>query len=440
MAITVNAATATLAENANGTALTISVPSATANGDVLVLSLASGTNSGFPATITGWTTVKTDTAVASAAIGMYYRVASSEPASYTVTVNNAADRITAEMVRLTGVDTTTPLDVAAASTSSSSTTTSMATPTLTTVTAGAVLLYAVELNNATATITVPSGVTLTKTSAGTGQRSTLGSELRSTTGASTSRTWTFSTGAEHSGITAAFRPSSGTTTGSGSFAGTGSGTLAVTGTPTPAQSAAFTGSGTVTATGTPKPQQSATFSGSGTLTAQPGTVWHAAGSGTLAATVDSVDIVGAAVAFTGSGGFSAGTPASAGFTGSGTLTASGFAAIVGRGLNTNGLANDGQLTVETQAYHYCFTGPAVYDYRPLEKAYPQLLHIYIPYGTTVWQDAGGDWHNKFWPGPDELTGAQRIFPGGRCNELDDDDLAAVTASPYADLIHMEKTE
>ncbi len=133
--------TAVLASN--GTTLTIDVPSGTVAGDLLLAAVAADENPTIAAT--GWTSINQGAAPGNAArLAVFYRVATAPvPASYSFTWTGGQQAAGA-MFRYSGVDTTTPLDVAAAS--NTGTTTAPTAPTITTVTNGAriVRIYAAD--------------------------------------------------------------------------------------------------------------------------------------------------------------------------------------------------------------------------------------------------------------------------------------------------------
>ncbi|TMK55295.1 MAG: hypothetical protein E6G59_00055, partial [Actinobacteria bacterium] len=87
--------------------LTISVPATTQNGDVLVLFIESA-NVEDPSGLSGWTKVDSGDAGSSLRGSSYYHVASSEPASYTLTYPDI-QHISAFMLDYRGVDTSDPI-------------------------------------------------------------------------------------------------------------------------------------------------------------------------------------------------------------------------------------------------------------------------------------------------------------------------------------------
>jgi hypothetical protein len=202
---------ATIAETASGTSVTINVPAGTTDGDLLMLSVASGAAS-MPSSFTGWTHVLSNiNGGATCQIGQFYRIASSEPASYTLS-GFTTGRITAELVRITGADTTTPLDVTP---TSAAATGSITAGTLTTATDKALVFYTVGQDAATSSdFTVPSGVTLIENSTGTGKRLISAYEVQSAAGTTTSRTFTETAGPLNAGaFTTAIRPASSSSSG-----------------------------------------------------------------------------------------------------------------------------------------------------------------------------------------------------------------------------------
>lgn len=279
MAITVYTATATLAEVASGQSVTATVPTGTANGDVLCLVLAATT---VPATVTGWTAGPAITG-GSVGLAVFYRVAASEPASYTITGLNsaAAGRISAEMVRLTGVDTTAPVDAGATATFGTAAADSP--PVVTTTAANDAVIYAIALNAASsADVTVASGTTLITDSTGTGRRCLTAYETQASAGGTTARSFAI-TGTQINGVGATIAFKGGTaTSGAGSLALSGTGSLGLAGSSPGARSGSLTlgGTGTLAITGS-----SANTSGGRNAYVQPfasDSVWNTAiGSGAI---------------------------------------------------------------------------------------------------------------------------------------------------------------
>lgn len=150
-----NSGTSDLAGNAG---IVVNVPSGTQNGDVLYLVIQLTSSTGTIDTLTGWTVVEAQFAsvgIASAKMMAWRRVASGEPASYTITWGAAGNtgRAAAIMVALTGVNNGTPQQDKANSTGSGSAS-SVAIPSVTPSTATMILGFA----GAYTATTAPSGI------------------------------------------------------------------------------------------------------------------------------------------------------------------------------------------------------------------------------------------------------------------------------------------
>lgn len=207
MAIVV--AASVLAETASATSLACNVPTGTTSGDLLVAVMTQGVTGPVPDQ-TGWTLVA-KASQGTTPTGMWYRWGTaSEPASYTFTAS-ALGRITVSLHRLAGVDATTPLDVAAVTAVSGATLT-LTIPSITTVTADALVLYDASVQTTAATVTPPASVTtITNTNGVDGRRQLVGSELYAAAGATGARAFTISSSLPVAGIGAAFRPATETT-------------------------------------------------------------------------------------------------------------------------------------------------------------------------------------------------------------------------------------
>ena len=208
--VVVDMTNATLAENASATALTVNVPIGVSANDLLLLAVTVGGGTA-PASLSGWTTIATQTAGANAAGGLYYRIATAtEPASYTLTgLTAAVQKVSASITRLSNVDPVSPLDTTAATNSPGSG--SVTPPTVTVVKPGTAIVYMPIIDSASSSDwTMPSGVTRIIDSAGTGKRLVTAYETQYAAGASTARTFTQSgtTGLASGAITVAFRPAS----------------------------------------------------------------------------------------------------------------------------------------------------------------------------------------------------------------------------------------
>ena len=137
-------------------AISIVNPAATTNnlpypatvnaGDLLVLFIA--TNGGAVTAPAGWTVIYNETTLSNPKGGLFIKVASgSESGSLAVTTTSVVS--SAQMFRYTGVDTTTPQDATATNTVNSASTTSAILPSITTPTAGAMLIYVASPNSST---------------------------------------------------------------------------------------------------------------------------------------------------------------------------------------------------------------------------------------------------------------------------------------------------
>lgn len=129
--------TPTTSEAAASTGITTNVPVGVANGDLLVW-ITSQTTANLIAVNAGWTERQNGVSGASS-LQVWYRVASSEPASYTTAARSAA-RAWGVMLAFSGVNATTPWDVTESAMVAG--TTAVACPAVTPVTAGAWVLSA----------------------------------------------------------------------------------------------------------------------------------------------------------------------------------------------------------------------------------------------------------------------------------------------------------
>lgn len=144
MPIAVSGTPTTAAPTAAATSVTINVPSGIANGDLL-LWVASGNVATVAPTPAGWNVYQTGTGTAQN-LSIFYRFASNEPASYThSTLTSGKWAFT--MAGFSGVDATTPLDVAVPAYVAG--TTAVAFPAITPVTSGAWILAVAHVQGAT---------------------------------------------------------------------------------------------------------------------------------------------------------------------------------------------------------------------------------------------------------------------------------------------------
>lgn len=106
----------TYSQTGGGTSVPVSVPSGITDGDLLIAFIATDNDSGAAFTApAGWTTIEGPNGNNSSAGGVYYRVASSEPSSYTWTVPSS-DRRFGAIIRVTGADTLDPINDSASDT------------------------------------------------------------------------------------------------------------------------------------------------------------------------------------------------------------------------------------------------------------------------------------------------------------------------------------
>jgi len=150
----VNTATAT----ASATSITVSVPSGVSNGNVMLAQI--GFKGGNSVTVTdpsGWTFIRQENGNSTGiGVRLYYRVASSEPASYKWTFS-ASEAATAGIAAYSGVSTTNPID-ASSGAGSSANGTSITAPAVTT-TAPNDMVVGFFSTGKNQVITQPSGMT-----------------------------------------------------------------------------------------------------------------------------------------------------------------------------------------------------------------------------------------------------------------------------------------
>jgi hypothetical protein len=135
----------TTAAAGGGTSLSINVPTVS-DGDLMVLVGISSYNLHSLITPAGWTFTIAGSVNNQYGITMCHRIASSEPASYTVGFTGGAADITLAMATYSGVDNGTPLDVSGSQVNASNSTATA--PSVTTTRDADVLVHAYLLNNA----------------------------------------------------------------------------------------------------------------------------------------------------------------------------------------------------------------------------------------------------------------------------------------------------
>lgn len=160
MAVAFNAASA-VAGGSAAASVTVNVPAGTVNGDLLVVQIGWNENATLnnPA---GWTQIREDQTgaggVAALNSRLMYRVAASEPASYTWTFASGTRRIAGCMVNLTGADTAAPIDSSSGQAQDGTSTANVTAPTVDPVVADGFLLYFGASRSGT-TFTPPTGMT-----------------------------------------------------------------------------------------------------------------------------------------------------------------------------------------------------------------------------------------------------------------------------------------
>jgi hypothetical protein len=137
----------TTVEGATTVAITNNVPAGTTNGDLLLWRI-SDTTTTVPATPSGWTLLISGTATATMVV-IWWRIAASEPASYTTAAFATAGRRIGIMSCYSGVDNTTPFDVTTPAMVAG--TTAVACPAITPTTSGA---WVLGIANATVALNV----------------------------------------------------------------------------------------------------------------------------------------------------------------------------------------------------------------------------------------------------------------------------------------------
>ena len=204
--------TPSLYENASATTVVIPYPAGIVAGELLLVQ-TSASSSFTPTGPAGWTLRSVMLSGIPAAI--FYRIADgTESGSATFTVQSSANRCSGIMTRWSGVDTTTPFDVADVKSAASGV--GYTSPTITTSTDSAVIVYTVSLGaSGSSSINTPAGITqVEQGGAGGGRRLFSGRELISPAGATGTRSWTQtgSTALQWGGIVTPLRPTAGAVT------------------------------------------------------------------------------------------------------------------------------------------------------------------------------------------------------------------------------------
>lgn len=206
--------------NAATTTPTVNAPSGIVAGNVLVCAISFNGSPGTITPPTGWVELGLEIGASNPRVGLWRKVAgSSEPASYqwSHTTSVASGMVIA---RYSGVDNSTPEDVAAVG-SWSAAATSFSFTGVNIVTAGAMLIVGVGVNSATTIITENSAL-ITEVAEVGGKRCELDDGIQASSGATGTIAFTFSQSRASAAVVVALRPA---TTGGG-ITGGGSVTLA----------------------------------------------------------------------------------------------------------------------------------------------------------------------------------------------------------------------
>jgi PKD repeat protein len=206
--VTAGSTTTASAATANAK-VTITKPAGVANGDVLIAQVTADGAPSVSAAPAGWTTVVSPMSISSGArVFVYSHVvtnAGAEPASYTWTLS-AAQKWGAVLSGFHGVDTTTPFDTAAATkVDTTYGATSLAVPSVTTATAGAMLVGGAGLDSSSTAVAPPGAWTETGESSGV-QTAELAYQARPTAGATGTSTFGLSKAAAGAAWVRALRP------------------------------------------------------------------------------------------------------------------------------------------------------------------------------------------------------------------------------------------
>lgn len=208
---------------AGGTSVTANVPASVANGDLLIAILFGKSQSAAFPTQTGWTNSVDYQGSYPCHLGVFYRRASSEPASYTFTAGAGSVYTSAIILRITGAVTSgNPFDAIGSGSDVPGTSTNAVAAAITTVTANTLALQFLGLTDGSLTVTsYPAGYT------GVGAASIdFAYKTFAATGSTGTATTTLSANAAGATVLGAIKPAAGgtaytLTAAQGSFALTG---------------------------------------------------------------------------------------------------------------------------------------------------------------------------------------------------------------------------
>jgi hypothetical protein len=199
---------------ANGAPGAVTKPTGLADGDVLITAMGTSAASGTPPS--GFTTIGSATTSASERITYAYKVVTSaagEPANYSW--SGASGRTSVAITAYSGVDTTTPVDMTAAT----ATGTASVGVSNTTVTDGAMLIAGAIGDWSSAGMTVPGSMSQVFNLGNPGRRTAGADLIQATAGATGTLTFTGESGLSMAGIIFALRPTAGAVLGEGSATG-----------------------------------------------------------------------------------------------------------------------------------------------------------------------------------------------------------------------------
>ncbi len=227
MAITLRS-TSSATLTAAGTSLTVDAPAGLAAGDVMYAVIASDSHAQTIAAPTGWVADQSGN-ILNPTLYTFYKVATStEPATYTFTIS-ASETLFALIADYTGVNNTTPLNVASVQDEGQASTTAPAFASLTTTVAGCQILQCLAVVDTSAdTFTPPTGYVLEVSSPyGLDGQVYLADLNQSAAGATGAITGTLATSNKCSTVTAALNPAPSTQLLSGPMTGSATSSASV---------------------------------------------------------------------------------------------------------------------------------------------------------------------------------------------------------------------
>lgn len=207
MAVTL-AGTPSVYENGSGTAVVLPYPTGVQAGELLVAHITHSHQTAPTSNPGGWTLIDSENSISGgppSGSSWYKWADGSEQGTVTFPTHTTAGKISGVMARWAGVDPTTPLDASHTS-SSTGAQTSYTPPTLTTVTAGARILYHISAYVSQTDPTDPADVTRVAASTNIGRKIIVATEVKDTPGTTNPRTWTHGSSIMWTGIAFPLRP------------------------------------------------------------------------------------------------------------------------------------------------------------------------------------------------------------------------------------------